>query len=426
MDIYLHPKQLAFVLTPEHFAAYVGGIGSGKSYAGCVRGLLAAGGQIGEARIPTPNLGVITAPTYPMLRDATLRTFIEIAGAAVVDFNKAELRATLANGSEILFRSTENYERLRGTSISWWFGDEAALYPAHVWKIMAGRLRQHGRRGYAWLATTPRGRDWIYQLFVANRKAGYRLVRSRTDENPYIDRDFIAALYDEYVGDFLAQELNAEFVAYEGLVYPEFSIERHVFYDVVEMGRFQTVIAGVDWGYTNPGVILVAGIDGDGRVTILHEEYQRKRSIEDWASIAAQLRREYGIERFYCDPSAPEYIKAFTDAGCDAVQADNRVLPGIQEVRSKLTIREDGKPRLRVAARAVNLVAEMGMYEWLTSRDGLKDAPKKANDHAMDALRYLIVGVANAFAERERRAARKPVAASGLYKSREGRRKEKA
>lgn len=426
MDIYLHPKQLAFVLAPEHYAAYVGGIGSGKSYAGCVRGLLAAGGQVAGERIPTPNLGVVTAPTYSMLRDATLRTFMDISGPAVVDFNKSEMRATLTNGSEVLFRSTENYERLRGSSLSWWFGDEAALYPSGVWKIMAGRLRQHGRRGYAWLATTPRGRNWIYQLFVANAKAGYRLVRSRTDENPYIDRDFVAALYGEYVGDFLAQELNAEFVAYEGLVYPEFSVERHVFMTAPEMSKFKSVIAGVDWGYVNPGVILVGGVDGDGRIHIIHEEYQRKRKIEDWASIAAQLRREYRIERFYCDPSEPEYIKQFKDAGCDAVGADNSVLTGIQDVRAALTVRDDGLPRLRVTAQAVNTISEMGMYEWMTNRDGMKDAPKKANDHAQDALRYLVRGWMDTWADTQRRKARQPVAASGLYKSRAGRRKESA
>lgn len=426
MDIYLHPKQLDFVLAPEHFVAYVGGISSGKSYGGCVRALMAAGGQIGETRIPTPNLGVVTAPTYSMLRDATLRTFMEVAGSAVVDFNKSEYRAVLANGSEILFRSTENFERLRGSTISWWFGDEAALYRSGVWKIMLGRLRQHGKLGHAWLGTTPRGRDWIYKLFVERLRASYRLIRSRTDENPYVDQAFIEALYDEYSGDYLEQELHGEFIAYEGLVYPEFDVDRHVFGKAPDMSRFKGVIAGVDWGYTNPGVILVGGIDTDGRITVLHEEYQRKRSIEDWAAIAAQLKKTWGIGRFYCDPSEPDYIKAFNDAGCDAVQATNRVLPGIQEVRSRLIVRDDGQPRLKIARQAVNLIAEFGMYEWMTNRDGLKDAPKKANDHAMDALRYAVLGAEDAIAESIKRAARKPVKASGLYKSSGKRKKDTA
>lgn len=391
MDIHLHPKQMQFVLASEHHAAYVGGIGSGKSHAGCVRALMAAGGQIGGEIIPTPNLGVITAPTYGMLRDATLRTFLEIAGKAVVDFNKSEMKATIANGSEVLFRSTENFERLRGPSISYWFGDEAALYPAGVRRIMLGRLRQHQRFGYDWLATTPRGRDWIYQTFALKPRQGYRLIRSRTAENIFLDAEFIQALRDEYTGDFAAQELDGEFIAHEGLIYPEFDPLPHVYRGKIEMAKYKGVIAGVDWGFVNPGVILVGGIDGDGRVDILHEEYQRKRRIEDWAAVAKELKATWNITRFVCDPSEPDYIRQFRDAGCDADGADNRVLPGIQEVRNHLVIREDKLPRLRFTPGCANTISEFGQYQWAANRDGMKDEPRKANDHAMDALRYLIM-----------------------------------
>lgn len=395
MDIHLHPKQIDFVLAPEHHVAFVGGIGSGKSYSGSVRALMAAGGQIGGQRIPTPNLGVITAPTYSMLRDATLRTFLEISGKAVVNFNKSEMKATLINGSEILFRSTEHYERLRGPTISWWFGDEAALYRRNVWQIMLGRLRQHSRYGYAWLATTPRGRDWIYQRFAVAVKAGYRLIRSKTAENPYLDREFIEALREEYSGDFALQELEGEFIAHEGLIYPEFDVLRHEFRGPVEMVKFKEVIAGVDWGWNNPGVILVGGIDKDDRITILHEEYQRKRSIEQWSEVAASLKAEWRIDRFVCDPSEPDNIKLFREAGCEAKGANNKVLPGIEQVRQRLVVRDDGLPRLRVMPAAANLISEFGQYEWAANRDGLRDEPRKANDHAMDALRYLIMEAAD-------------------------------
>ena len=58
--------------------------------------------------------GVVTAPTYTMLQDATLRTFFDIGGDLVTDYNKNEHRATMVNGSEVLFRSADNPDRLRG------------------------------------------------------------------------------------------------------------------------------------------------------------------------------------------------------------------------------------------------------------------------------------------------------------------------
>ena len=79
-------------------------------------------------------------------------------------FNAPELTAAPA-------QQADNPERLRGPNISWWHGDESALYEVSVWRIMIGRLRQYGRLGYAWLTTTPKGRNWIYQEFIQQTRA---------------------------------------------------------------------------------------------------------------------------------------------------------------------------------------------------------------------------------------------------------------
>lgn len=393
-----------FVLAEEQYAAFVGGLGSGKSVGGCVRGLMAAGGQIGTRQIRTPNLGVITAPTYPMLRDATLRVFQEIAGDAIADFNKEEMRATLVNGSEILFRSTEHYERLRGPSIKWWFGDEAALYPDAVWRIMIGRLRQFGEQGWAWLATTPKGRNWIWQKFIKEiqqaiaagrlkKAARYKLVRAATKDNVFLDPEFIASLEDEYTGDFALQELLGEFIAFEGLIYPEFDRLAHMTHETGDLRRYKLIIAGVDWGFTNAGVILIGGIDYDGRLTIIHEEYARRRRIEDWVEVAKQLHQTYNVSAWYCDPSKPDYIQMFEEAGLSAEGANNSVETGIQAVRQRLIIRQDGQPRLKVGYQCVWLPTEFEQYQWTVNQYGLKDQPLKVNDHCVDPLRYMCMGI---------------------------------
>lgn len=391
----LHQKQMDFVLAPHHYLGFNGGIGSGKTVAGCIRALMAAGGQIGNKIIKTPNLGVITAPTYPMLRDATLRTFFEIAGNAVAEYNKSESVVKLINGSEIIFRSADNYERLRGPNATWWFGDEAALYHSNVWKIMVGRLRQFGEHGYAWIATSPKGRNWVWIRFVRDSLANpnYALIRAATKDNIHLSLDFINALYGEYEGDFALQELEGEFVAFEGLIYPEFQRERHMQLGLVDISRFKRLTAGVDWGFNNPGVILIAGEDEDGRAVVIHEEYRRQRRIEEWTEVAKQLRQAYPVETWYCDPSKPEYIDLFKEAGLDAVGADNKVELGIQKVRQRLIVQQDHKPRLILTPGAANAASEFEQYQWAKHKDGLKDVPLKAGDHAMDALRYLIMGL---------------------------------
>jgi PBSX family phage terminase large subunit len=387
----LFGQQYEFAVSPAHFAALNGGIGSGKSIAGAVRTLYAALGSIGGTKVQTPNVGVVTAPTYPMLRDASIRTFFEIAGDLVTDWRKSENIAVLRNGSEILFRSADKPDTLRGPNLTYWWGDEAAYYQSDVWRVMIGRLRQYGAQGYAWVTTTPKGRNWLYREFVQQQRADYAIFNIRTTQNPFLDRAYVAGLQEAYTGDFARQELEGDFVAFEGLIYPEFSRDTHVTTEAA--GQYAYYLAGVDWGYANPGVILVFGVDGDGRMTLVREEYQRQRRIEEWAALARALYDTFRIQTFYCDPAEPDFIAAFQASGCPATQANNEVLPGIQAVKNRLVLRGDGRPRLRLSAEAVNTAVEFEQYAWMENRDGVRDAPKKTNDHALDALRYACMGI---------------------------------
>jgi PBSX family phage terminase large subunit len=392
IKIACHPKQGRFVGTSAYEAAFVGGIGSGKSIGGCIRGLLASQGYIGSHQVlQTPNVGVITAPTYPMLRDATMRAFVDIAGDAIQQFNKNEGLMILQNGSEIIWRTASDPDTLRGPSISWWFGDEAAMYARKAWDIMIGRLRQFGVRGYAWLATTPRGRNWVWQLFVQDKQPGRKIFKASSADNIYLEPAIVASWRASYSGDFALQELEGEFIAFEGLIYPEFRREIHTLTIIPE--SFVQVIAGVDWGFANPGVILVLGLDGDGRMWVLEEHYQRQRRIEEWVTVAQQARKTWQIKTFYCDPSEPDYIKAFRDGGLNAVGANNTVNTGLQMVKNRLVLQGDGRPRLFLRRDVMNLMAEFETYQWAENRYGIRDEPVKANDHALDALRYGVMGV---------------------------------
>lgn len=382
LDIY--DAQRNFVFSNDYNAAFIGGISSGKSWAGSLRVLRAAYGRIGKRIIKTPNVGMVTAPTYKILQRATIRTLMELAGGRIVDFNKSEMRTVFNNGSEIFFASTDDPDNLRGPSLSYWFGDEAAMYRSDVWPIMVGRLRQFGVRGSAWLATTPKGRNWVWQEFI--RDAVGVAIRAKSSDNVYLDRGVIEAFEQSHHGDFARQELGGEFVAFEGLIYPEFDRDKHVL-RIASDKNYSSVIAGVDWGFANPGVIVVIGMDGDGGAHVADLYYERGKRIDDWANLGDQLRNSWGITTFYCDPSEPDNIAKFQEKGLNAVKADNRVNPGIQTVKRYIATN-----KFKVSPDAVELIAEFDSYQWAKSRDGITDKPLKTGDHAMDALRYALMG----------------------------------
>ena len=96
-QIELYGTQHDFVACQDRFTGFIGGIGSGKSYAGAVKAML-------YCQVPG-TLGLVIAPSYPMLRDATLRTFKQVAEAAIAETHASEMRLTLRNGAEVLFLS---------------------------------------------------------------------------------------------------------------------------------------------------------------------------------------------------------------------------------------------------------------------------------------------------------------------------------
>src|SRR5580765_3570573 len=105
----LSGPQRAFLTSPAKFRLFVGGVGSGKSRAGCLECL----------RQPAGSTGMVLAPTYPMLRDATLRTFLELCqrGGVLRSFNRSEMVVHLIDGKTVLFRSADDADRLRGPNL---------------------------------------------------------------------------------------------------------------------------------------------------------------------------------------------------------------------------------------------------------------------------------------------------------------------
>ena len=169
------------------FKGYSGPIGSGKSFALVYEVILLS-------RLNPGLLGLVGAPTYPMLRDSTQRTFFEVLETEQIEytFHKQEnkLRFT-ATGSEVIFRTLENPERLRGPNLAWFAIDELTYAREDAWTRMMGRLRHPlAKRLCGCAVWTPKGYDWVYRQFVEQQDPDYRLVQATPRENVHLPGDF--------------------------------------------------------------------------------------------------------------------------------------------------------------------------------------------------------------------------------------------
>lgn len=380
----LTSPQWEFFNSNAKFRAFISGIGAGKTTVGIMACLKEAVDQAG-------SIGVVVAPTYPLIRDVLYPEMEKwIPPELVKDFSRHENTLELRNGSIIRFRSAQDdrqIERLRGASLAWVWVDEATLLPKLVWNIMIGRLRQINFDCRAWVTGTPRGFDWVYDLFVAHPIAdSYILSNVPTRSNIYLSEEYFRSLEAQYSGQFARQELQGEFVRFEGLVYPDFTPSMITEEDPHRLDR---VAYALDWGFTNPSVILALG-EVDGVLYILEEFHQTRVTDDELISIAHDLERRWGPGTFYCDPSSPASIEKFNRVGLSAEKAINDVNAGIRAVSSLIA-----SDRFRVHARCRNTLMELNMYSYAPDAPGrpARDTPVKVHDHAMDALRYGIMGL---------------------------------
>lgn len=377
-ELRLFPRQARFVASLAAQPAYIGGIGSGKSFAGAAKVL---------TQIASPGVGTIYAPTYAMLRDATRRSLLDLLTKLDIDhqLHRSENRITItASGHEILCRSLDNPDGLRGPNLSWAWVDEAAYVPRESWQIVLGRVRV-GSQPQAWITSTPKGRNWIWEGWerdaTGTESDPYRpLFRVRTSENPELPEGFVESL--GYSGAFAAQELAGEFVAFEGLVYPGFKRSEHVRQQ--DTSHWRAIIAA-DIGTRNPTAILSLYQAGDERIHLARETYRRGMASSDIVAAIAEAADEAKAEAIVLDPSAAGVIADLRRLGYPVIGGENAIMDGIARVTDALA------HGLTIDPQCVNTISELESYRYPEgSRSGTEN-PIKENDHALDALRYGIV-----------------------------------
>jgi len=402
-----HRGQSAFLQDPARYRAIVAGIGGGKSEVAAyevLRHCIRYPG--GEALVAAPSYRMIyrSGGPWPVIR--------RVAGYWGEGLIATESRGNgwlqLFNGSRIWFAYAADPDSLRAAEAAWGWLDEASLCPRDAWRILLGRLRQQGPWPHrAWLTTTPRGEDWVWETFVRGRDTWPEERRKRygfhhwtSYDNPGLRPDDLEALAEAYGGReslWYRQEMLADFVSFAGLVYTGWDEASRVVRTPPPRSTFRRIVAGVDWGVSAPGCIIVVGETTAGDYYILEEVYESglithgSPTGDDWLSRYMEVAREWGVEVAWADPSDKNAITAWARAGVPVRPANNARVSGIRACQAALT------RTWVVGPRCPNWLAERRQYHWRLDANGeprVDADPAKGNDHAMDAWRYAIVGLA--------------------------------
>ena len=170
----------------------------------------------------TASYGIV-APTYNMLDRTTWQEFKYAARPLIASCQDSKKTMMLKNGRTVYGFSAEKPDRIRNVTLCGFWVDEARECKDFkgLWDILLGRvLSTHGK---GIVTTSPNSYDDIHDIFVANRRDSYGLLRFPTYTNSYISKAHIDELASQYDEKFMQQELMGEFIVFEGQVYYTFN-----------------------------------------------------------------------------------------------------------------------------------------------------------------------------------------------------------
>lgn len=283
-----------------------------------------------------------------------------------------------------------------------WF-EEGNAFTRNDYEEIIGRVRHTAADWQQIIITTnpDSPSHWIYKDLIQGN--GATVYYSSAEDNPNNSPAYLVNL-KKLTGVMKDRLVDGKWVQAEGAIYSEYDPSIHMI-DRSKCPEFVRRFRVVDFGYTNPFVCQWWGMDADGRLYRYREIYQSKRLVEELTPEIIKLSEGEYIEATIADHDAEDRA-TMAKHGINTIAANKDVSTGIQAVKARLKVQDDGKPRMYLVRGALVEIDtlldsvkkplcfedEIPGYAWQKTKDGKpdKEQPVKIDDHACDAARYLV------------------------------------
>ena len=270
---------------------------------------------------------------------------------------------------------------IRGMTAFGAYINEASLANETVFKEIISRCSGDGARIV--FDTNPDNPEhWLKKDYIDSKSENIISYHFELDDNTFLSERYIKNIKESTPsGMFYDRDIKGLWVTGEGVVYSDFDGNKHFINDISGID-FETYIAGVDWGYSHYGSIVVFGIDKDNKWYLIEEHATQFKEIDYWVNIALGVKERYGNINFYCDSARPEHVERFRRERIRAINADKSILSGIEEVARLIKLNRF----FVLSPKVKQFKKEIYNYIW----DEKTGNPVKENDDVMDAMRYAV------------------------------------
>jgi phage terminase large subunit len=394
-----------------------GGYGSGKSRSTLQEFLLRA--------LENPRgTGLFAAQTLGQLKKTTLKTwFEEICPPPLIEtYNKADGIIKMINGFTIFIVATDEEQKLRSLNLGLVHLEEISNIKKSIYTQLLSRMRDSNVKNKAVIVCSNPANTWIKDEFVDNearkdpkhpQHENYNpYIRTfiwKTELNKYLPPNFIEMNTKGRPEWYKKKYFEGSFEYNSGMVYPTIGEAFIEPYQVTEKtDRFGIPkdwerVIGADFGIRNPTAVLFAAINPKtGEVIVYNEYYMPEKTLPQHAQALKPLINEIeaGLLRFMViDPATKARTNPiegksvqshFQEYGLYFQLGNNSIEYGLTKVNSYIDMR-----KLKIYRNCVSLIKELLGYVYPeldmdNAEENQDEKPIKANDHACDALRYMI------------------------------------
>lgn len=294
-------------------------------------------------------------------------------------------------------KDESSFALIQGRTLAGVLFDEVALQTRSFVEQALARCSVDGSR--FWFNCNPDSPNhWFYKEWIEKKENHDALhLHFELDDNPSLSEKIKQRYRTMYSGVFYKRYVLGQWVAADGIIYPQFSKEKHVvkskprpyskYYVSIDYGTSNPTSMGL-WGYYNRKWYRVADSYYDGREKGSRTDEQHYSELERLVVQNIKVSSPFQVVRaVIVDPSAASFIATIKKHGRFHVRpAENDVLEGIRNTATELN-----SGRLLFCDCCHDIFKEFGAYVWDTkaSEKG-EDKPVKMSDHAMDDMRYFV------------------------------------
>jgi len=403
--------QTDFLAASEKDVLYGGAAGGGKSFAMLIDPLRYC--HFAEHR------ALILRRSMPELReiiDKSRELYPKAFKGA--KFKEVEKLWQFPSGAKIEFgfleRDADVY-RYQGQAYSWIGFDEITHLPTEFgWNYLASRLRTTNPELPTYLRCTANpggvGAHWVKKRYIEpspenktfQGKDGLtrKFIPARLQDNPFLAED---GEYERMLESLPAiqrkQLLEGNWDISEGAAFAEFDKSVHVI-PPFDVPSWWERLKGIDYGYASESCCLWAAIDPEDKTLIIYRELYKKgltgdaladtlteMEADEIKSILGVLDTAAWARTGYTGPTIGEMLAL---KGHKLKRADKNRIAGKVQIHEYLRPdRETGRPRLQIFNTCTNLIKELQSLPLAKSNP--EDVDTHSQDHAYDALRYMIM-----------------------------------